>query len=251
MSQLASLLDDRFGINHFWYYKIYLNGHYSYVGSHQEWDEYCYDTLCVKHFAYLRHPECLHKGLYFMRATTDKAYKNVLDVAWKKFNINFNLNLANIVSDGIEAVGFATRFNDSQAEERLITHLPILQKLTNEFKIENPEFFHRMRDQLVYLPNELKKYYECPKILIVPFVNNEIMSLKEFNKILSLTSREKDALKLIARGYPSDFMAAKLGVRVETVENYLSSVKYKLSCDSIHDLIKKAHQIEKSNYFEL
>lgn len=250
MSQLATLLDNRFGISHFWFYKIYLNGYYSYIGSHQEWDEYCYDTLCVKHFACLRHPECLRKGIDFMRTTKDKEYLGVLETASEKFKVNFKLNLVDIASDGIEAVGFATHFNDEKIDNFLFKNIHILKKLTNEFKSEH-KIFNRMGEQVVYLPTELNKYYECPKTLIVPFENNDqVISLNEFNKILSLTPREKDTLKLVARGYPLDFMAAKLCVSVKTIENYLSSLKSKFSCDSTTNLIKKAYYVEKTNYFD-
>jgi DNA-binding CsgD family transcriptional regulator len=250
MSQLASFLDDRFGINHFWYYKIHVTGYYSYVGTHQEWDEYCYDTLCVKDFTCLRHPECLQKGVNFMRATKDKDYQKTLDLAWEKFGVNFNLNLVNLTPEGVEAFGFATRFNDIQAEERLLQQLPTLHKITKDFKTDHPEFFHHMTDRLVHLPTEVHKYFERPKTLIIPFESDEKVNLTEFKEILSLTAREKDVLKLIARGYPTDFMAAKLNVGIKTVENYLSVIKCKLSCESITDLIKKALYIEKTNYFD-
>lgn len=250
LTQLASFFYQRFGVNHFSYYKIHLNGYYSCLSFPPAWEEFTYDNLSVKNFTCLRHPECLQKGVSFMRATKDKDYQKLLETAWLKFNINFNLNIVNLVPEGVEGFAFGTCYNDSQAEERLLQQLPHVYKITKDFKDQNPELFLQMEDFKVHLPSQLENYYERPKTLVVPFEGNETLNIDEFKGILSLTSREKDVLKLISRGYPSDFMAAKLNVGVKTVENYISVIKCKLSCESITDLIRKALHIEKTNYFD-
>src|ERR1700759_3609106 len=84
----GSFLNERFGINHFVYYKIHLNGFYSCISTHQAWEEYSYATLCVKDFECLRHPECLQKGVNFMKTTKNKEFQKVLDTAWEKFTIH-------------------------------------------------------------------------------------------------------------------------------------------------------------------
>ncbi len=55
-----------------------------------------------------------------------------------------------------------------------------------------------------------------------------------------LTSREKDVLRLIARGYPYKQVARKLDISIKTVETHVSSVLRKLQLSSRHELARWA-----------
>lgn len=252
MSKLASHLDKHYQINHFWYYKIYLTGNYSCIGTNEAWNEFStQDKPLAKLFSCLRHPECLNRGVNLMRATKDKDYQKLLDIAWKKFKINFNINLVTTALDGIEAFGFATRYNDPDAEDRLLKHLPMLLKITKEFKKDNEGMSQFLNQNLVYLPDQLEqKFYERPKTLNIPLDKDETLPITGFKVILSLTTTEKNTLAMLARGYSPDFLAGKLKVSPETAAKYLLLLQNKLSCDSIDTLYFKARYFEKSNFFQ-
>lgn len=55
-----------------------------------------------------------------------------------------------------------------------------------------------------------------------------------------LTSREKDVLRLIARGYAYKQVARKLEISIKTVETHVSSVLRKLQLSSRHELARWA-----------
>lgn len=55
-----------------------------------------------------------------------------------------------------------------------------------------------------------------------------------------LTAREKDVLRLIARGYPYKQVARKLEISIKTVETHVSSVLRKLQLSSRHELARWA-----------
>ena len=55
-----------------------------------------------------------------------------------------------------------------------------------------------------------------------------------------LTSREKDVLRLIARGFAYKQVARKLNISVKTVETHVSSVLRKLQLSNRHELARWA-----------
>ncbi|MGH8912162.1 MAG: response regulator [Acidimicrobiia bacterium] len=55
-----------------------------------------------------------------------------------------------------------------------------------------------------------------------------------------LTAREKEVLRLIARGYPYKQVARRLSISVKTVETYVSSVLRKLQLSSRYELTRWA-----------
>ena len=62
--------------------------------------------------------------------------------------------------------------------------------------------------------------------------------------LLELTPRERDLLKYISRGYPASYIAKKLELSVRTTENYIATIKEKLSCPSKVELIEMAQSFE-------
>ncbi|HEX4527251.1 MAG TPA: response regulator transcription factor, partial [Gaiellaceae bacterium] len=58
----------------------------------------------------------------------------------------------------------------------------------------------------------------------------------------TLTSREREVLQLIARGYRYKEIAARLHLSVKTVEAHVSSVLRKLQLSSRHELTRWAHE---------
>ena len=58
----------------------------------------------------------------------------------------------------------------------------------------------------------------------------------------TLTTREREVLQLIARGYRYKEIAARLHLSVKTVEAHVSSVLRKLQLSSRHELTRWAHE---------
>lgn len=247
----AAPLFDHFGINHFWYYRIDSKGGYTYVGTHGEWGEYCYEHSLVRYFPCLRHPKVLRRGVQLMKAYQNEQYQEVLDVAWKKFQINFHLNLFEICTDSVEAFGFASHFQDSLADERLLNELPLLQYFTKVFRQNNAPLFSFLESQQVDLSAHMGPlFFESPEKIKLPFDRTQFLKRIGCRAIFALTKREKEILQLLAHGYPASYIQQQLHLGLRTVENYIANIKEKLHCSSKVELIQIAQNIELTGFFK-
>lgn len=244
MRKFVAPLNDHFGINHFWYYKITDSGLYTYVGSHTPWSEFCFDSDLTSLFSCLRHPKHVPNGISLMKASEEASYHFLLKTAWDKFQINFNINLVTHIPGAIEAFGFGTRFNDPQSDQRLLNELPLLRHFINAFRNENKKLFQLLDENKVNLITEFGPvWYERPKATVFPPKRNLLLKKLGLGDILLLTARERDILKFLAYGYPASFIGIKLKLSTRTVENYIASIKSKLMCDSKVELIEKANEV--------
>ncbi|MBA3284149.1 MAG: helix-turn-helix transcriptional regulator [Nitrosopumilus sp.] len=251
MIKSAFPLQDCFKINHFWYYKITHSGNYSYIGTNEAWNEFCFDTPLLKSFTCLRHLECLPKGISLMKAGAKEEYKELLDLAWEKFGVNFNINITNETNDGVEAFGFATNFNDPYADERLLNKLSYLREFIRFFKEHNAKALHFVNENKVHLPTVFgQQFYEPTNALSIPFEREKLLRHMGFGAFFTLTPREKDILKFIAYGYPASYVAQQLCLSKKTVENYLATIKCKLACTSKIQLIQLSQQISATGFFD-
>lgn len=251
MIRFAAPLQDFLGINHFWYYKITFSGNYSYLGTHSKWNAFCSEQVLAPYFSCLRHPDLVQEGISLMKASEDAEYQKVLKIAWEMFKINFNLNLVRKVLDGIEAFGFGSRYNDPQADERLLNELPLLHAFIKAFKSKNRKLFWLLEESQINLPDQFgAMFFECPKGFILPRDRFAFLRSLGMNEFFSLTPRELDVLKFIANGYPASFIAKNLRLSVKTVENYIAVIKSKLDCTSKVELIEKAKQIDSLGLFQ-
>lgn len=244
MQRFAAPLNDHFGINHFWYYKVTSSGHYSFLGTHAAWTEFCFDNIPIHYFRGIRHPDVVPSGLQLMKLGANDEFKNTLDTAWKKFGINFNINVVARIPEGIEGFGFATRYNEPSADERLLNELPLLTQFTKLFRDKNKKIFEVLADNQVDLATEFGSvFYEGSQESDITMEREKFLRKIGYGFIFSLSLREKEVLKLIVSGYPASFIAEQLQIKTRTVETYIETLKHKLSCYSKVELIKKAQEI--------
>jgi len=252
IQRFVAPLNDLLGINHFWYYKITSSGHYVYLGSHSSWNEYCFDKSMISNFSCLRHPSLIPSGINLMQACPVGKYKQVLDAAWDKFQINFNINLTKKIPEGIEAFGFASRFNDPYAEQRLLNELPLLHHFTKMFRTKFSKLFRMIDEHPIDLPSQFGSvFYENSREPVIPIKRDQFLRKIGLESILTLTPREIDVAKWIANGYPASYIAQQLQLNKRTVENYIVAIKDKLSCSSKVELIQKAQEIVAFNIPEM
>lgn len=236
--KFSKLLKDQFGINHFWYYKITYSGHYSYMGTHAAWSEFCYSNNMTLLFPCLAQPDELQPGIILMKASSSEAFKNVLDTAWSKFGINFNLNIQSRIPEGIEAYGFATQYNGLLAEQRLLKELPLLNYFTKVCRRKYGKLFELLDETQV----ELFKQSKPRSSRRDNFDRHEFFEKMGNPQLLSLTSREKDVIKYLAHGFPASYIAEQLFLSQRTIETHVTSIKQKLNCDSKVELIQLAKE---------
>jgi DNA-binding CsgD family transcriptional regulator len=251
MLKFAAPLNDHFGINHFWYYRITFSGHYCFLGTHTSWNEFCFDHSLVCQFPFLRHPQTLQAGISLMKSYEEPDYKKLLLLAWEKFQINFNINIHKNISDGIEAFGFASHFNDPKSDERLLNQLPLLIRYAQAFRQQNKKLFQLLDDQQVNLSALWgSKFYEGQKEIAIPLDRKLFLRKMGFEAFFSLTPRELDVLKLLSQGFPASYIAQELHLTKKTIENYTATIKCKLSCQSKVEMIKKTQDLAAIGFFD-
>ena len=157
--RFAAPLKQQLGINHFWYYQITDSGGYSYVGTHTAWSDYCFAESLLSRFPCLKHPSIINEGISLMKG----GYKEVLDIAWQKFQINFNINLVSKTKNGMEAFGFATSFQDAGAEERLLNELPLLRLFIQAVRKKHKKLFEVLEENQVDLTEALGHIFTKPR----------------------------------------------------------------------------------------
>ena len=249
MVRFVKPLKDYFGINHFWYYRVSRNGHYTYVGTHSEWNEFCFENHLVGQFPCLRHPDLIKSGIDLMKNTTDQDYQKVLNSAWDNFGVNFNLNLVSKTQEGIEAFGFASNTQNPKTDEILINELPLLTHFTRSFRLRHPKLFELVHDNQVNFSSYLgPKFHEGEKISHHSQGRDVFLKKMGFVPSFELSPREKDVLGLLASGYPSPYIAKQLSLARRTVENYVATIKSKLFCESKVELIQRAKEFASIGY---
>jgi DNA-binding CsgD family transcriptional regulator len=244
MRRFVAPLQDHFGINHLWYYRITKEGDYSFLGSHAAWSEFCFDTASTAHFPCLRHPNSFQNGISLMKSSADTIYQKTLQSAWEKFSINFHINLVQKLPEGMEAFGFASCFDDPKADERILNELPLLTHFIKSFRKTCAKLFHILDDNQVNLPQAFGPvFYESPKSISLGQDRKTLLKKIGLHGLFLLTMRELDVLHFLAFGYPASYIAKKLQLSVRTIENYISNIKSKLSCSTKSELIQKAQEI--------
>lgn len=243
MMRFTAPLHDHFGINHFWYYSITNSGDYCFWGTNTKWCEHCFDGALVANFPLLRHPDIASTGITLMKCSPDDAYKSTLQTAWDKFQINFNINIAQKTATGVEAFGFASRFCDTQADERLLNELPLLRHFIKAFKEKHKKLFELLNNNRVNLIDHFgSRFYERPQTTHIPHDPNAFLRKIGLGWIFCLTPRERDIIELLPSCFSSREIAKRLNLSTRTVENYLATIKSKLNCSSKSELIQKAQE---------
>lgn len=240
MLRFAAPLDEHFGINHFWYYSIKNTGEYCFLGTHTKWCEYCFDDKLLANFPVLRHPQIAANGITLMKCSADEGYKNMLQTAWQKFKINFNINLVQKLPNEVIAFGFASRFCDEQADERILNELGLLRHFIKAFREKNSKLFELVNDNRVNLAEHFgARFYEQPKTTTIPHNKDAFLRKIGLSWILCLTPRERDIVELLPNCICCKKIAKRLNLSTRTVENYIATIKSKLSCSSKAELIQK------------
>jgi DNA-binding CsgD family transcriptional regulator len=119
-----------------------------------------------------------------------------------------------------------------------------LQKIYEETRDQFEDFciflIDQMRDEIKLKNNEHKN------LLIL----NDLRQLQKIIKcsmkeeISKITKREQECLKFLKNNYPPKLIAKNMNISEKSVRNYLESVKLKLQCNSLLEVVEKAIQYD-------
>jgi DNA-binding CsgD family transcriptional regulator len=248
MMRFVKPLEEHFGINHFWYYRVTNTGLYSYVGTHAKWNEKCLgERDDMLKGPYLRHPDTLTSGVSLMKNSSGPTFNEIITTASEDFGINFNLHLLKKTNEGAEGFGFATHQNLHVNDEYLINELPLLTKFIKQFRQENSKIFYLIHDNPIDLNQIMgSAFYESNQPLTFPkkSKNREefIRKLGDYDEMMALTPQEKLIFMELANGFSAPYIANKLFLSTRTIENYIANIKLKLLVDTKMELIEMSKE---------
>jgi DNA-binding CsgD family transcriptional regulator len=241
MMTFVKPLEEHFGINHFWYYRVTNTGQYSYVGTHAKWNEGCLgEREDLLKGPYLHHPDTLVSGISLMKNIADPSFIEEITNASEKFGINFNFQLLKKTADGVEGYGFATHEKFQVNDGYLLNELPLLTSFIKQFRKSNSKILDIVFDNSIDLTSILgSAFYKNDQASTYP-INREdfLRKIGGYEGILDLTPQEMLVFNVLANGYSAPYVAKKLSLSTRTIENYIATIKEKLFVDSKIELIE-------------
>lgn len=245
MMRSVAPLSDYFGINNFYYVRVTTSGYYSALGTHVPWHEYfCENITNIGKSPFLRHPDLVRPGISLLKNTTDSRIKESLSIAWKKYGVNFTINIMKKIPEGIEAFGFGTNINHPDAEAHQLSNLLLLDEFIDHFCEKNKKLIRLAHENQVEITSILDVGDDNISDNYVISKNKRLLlEHLGFGAIFLLTSREIDVLKFMASGFPANYIAQQLHLSSRTVENHIANIKSKLDCNSKVNLIKMAKKL--------
>lgn len=251
LKKFCQPLQDSFGINYFWYYKITNDGRYICFGSHVAWMEYYYSEKLYLLNPYLRHPSNYSTGISLIRRVNDQEFQDTMDLSMKRFNVNLNLVFMEKTDRFIQGYGFASKLDSYATESMYLAEWPLLRLFILRFKEEFQSLIDHTTDDLIDLSSFIgKTSFFDKKINLNPKLKERQTFLKSMGvyEVSGITPREKDLLRLVLKGYSAFQIALELGLSKRTIEYYLNNIKNKLTCNSKKELIQIARDFSDLGY---
>lgn len=250
INKFCTPICDSFGVNQFWYHKVTNEGHYTCLGSNLPWMEYYFAEKLYLPNPFLRNPSNFHSGTSFIRRVKDYSYQKSVDIGVKNFFINQSLLFLEKTKDGVEGYGFATHLPASTFESLCINEMPLLKLFMKKFREEFNPVIGKMSEDLVDIASLIgPTFFENDSTIQTSSIDRKLF-LEQFRlaQILDLSTREKEVLFLISKGFFAVQIAEQLQLSKRTVEHYSENIKNKLNCFSKAELIQKAHEFLSLGY---
>jgi DNA-binding CsgD family transcriptional regulator len=239
-------LDDHFGINYFWYYKISNDGSFNCFGNHIEWMEHCYANKLYLANPYLRHPSFYSPGINLLRKANNPTFQDSIDLGKKLFNVDLSLVTIEKCSDGIEGFGFATCLEQDQAVSMYLAEMPKLMLFSHCFKKEFNRLIEATNRDPANLRTAMGKLFDTsPTTSPKPKEIDLFLKKLGVHSKIPLTSREKGICSFLLDGYSAAQIASELSLSKRTIEHAIENIKDKLHLTKKMELISKLNELSK------
>lgn len=251
LKRFCKPLEEHFFVNHFWWYAISHEGHYSCLGTNAEWTEYYFSEKFYLNNPYLRSPKNYKSGIVLLKSSLPDSFDLSQKMGIEKFNLNQSLVFLEETVKGIQGFGFRTRLTSIEFEILCLNERQLLQFFIKEFKEkfcrvlnymeENPIDLANLIGPAFYQENTPKKIYKLDK--------DQFLKKMKYPIPPKLTKREAEVLHFVLLGSSASQIAEQLNLSRRTVEHYVDHIKYKFNCFSKSELISKTHEIQALGYF--
>lgn len=244
---------NQYGLTHFWYSRVYLDGTFIDLGLDPQWFLYMLENNFFIFWNDLRiHPTSWPVDhCKFISTPNNFAYHlkpNDIDLITKKYQVHYSFNI--LINNGsyLENFGFSAPVDNYNSISVYMRYFGILRA-----------FGHYFTQKAEYIIKELEQkgkiQFPQPEN---NSVENDIFSYQEFNArglewsnanfkyyYLStpkgnsvISARQKDCLSLMAQGKSGKEIAQLLGIQVKTVDAHILRLKDKTGLSSRSALVE-------------
>lgn len=237
-------LFDYFGMNHFYYVRTSSSGHCTMLGTHHELMEHLLTNNSLLQSCPLLRKHNPFKGVTIPKLYVDSVYKEFIETAWNRFQVNFTINIQRKSGDCIVDYGFGVSHKHPLTEQHLFNELPLLNSFLDHFHEVNKTHIQLAWENRVNLGSMMgSKFYENPVDYSMFGKKEHLLKQLGLEAALLLSKREQEIINYIVHGYPASFIADQMKLSSRTIENYIGTIKEKLNCSTKVELIQKAQKI--------
>lgn len=238
-----------FEVNQFYHYQLSRSGHFVNLGLNFDWEQWLLSNDLFYNLPMFKNQENFKEGIVFLTSFDDEKNSILWETAYKKFNVNFTIELVNKTREGSEGFGFGLKSSDPLRKMAFLKELPLLKlfikQYREEFKSDIPNFYNYAVD----ISRQIKPSIFPIKASEYDANRNQFLKKMRIEIPSLLTEREVDVASYLIKGYSASEIGEKLFIARRTVEHHLERMKDKFDCPNKSVLIRKIQELETIGYF--
>lgn len=249
ISRVTKPLADSFNLKCIDYIKTYDNGRFIYLTDRPDTAEYSASMQMYRIDPCFKKSTFYQPGFFWLVSRGSDEFKNCFSKVTAKFDIHDPLLLIENGFNYVEMFCFS-----GGTEEAIRTmhseHSQLLRIFTKYYREELGPVLNKMEEEsysLIDLQGEgfyaNDKNSTVDRKKVEEFLN-AMGKHEEVRKASSLSSRERDCLRLLIHGNSAKDSAAELKLSPRTIEFYLDNAKNKLNCSSKRELFSIASELK-------
>ena len=234
----------KLGVPYFTYFKLFKNGTYLEINARTDFDKFCLKELTDSkvYFNELMSILQLNKFTYHIMSHDMKLYKRNSQVDKRVVFLN-DLNKLNVLSlfkskgEFIECYAFAMPRNGTNSFEFYFNNLPLLEHFIEYFNENAQAIIQTSEIKKLALFQHQYNFSTFSQATLHSLGVNLFLQETKLNKLVKLSSREVECLKLLALGNKIKQIASSLELSPRTVEFYLRNARKKTGFFSTSELL--------------
>jgi len=231
------------GIDFFSYTRFYFDGTTISLLTHTKWYE---------HFLQREIPGCVN--VFNMKTGCnlwEEAFPEEANAeARNLFDIDNGINFTYRNEKYVEIISYASNAGSKKNIGYFISILDLLEKFIPYFREHADTLVKESAKHKITIPKIMRGYNEVhSKLMLNPETRKLFLEqiCYDNNKVMQLSRREYQCLKLIAQGKTFKESAKTLNISHRTVESHVDHIKTKLNCDSKSELVNIYWKISGNN----
>ena len=205
-----------FDLDSFVFQKIYADGSEIRLTNQPQWAQHFYVNKLYQSSIFEANAEDFKQQFTVWAHIPE--HSPVLNEA-RKFGIDYGVTLANAATDGMEFYFLGTTSGKAGIMKKYLANLDLLEKFTLYFKQTASSLIDQAYRERLLINKEIVLEHKQNPIDKDDF----LLQLMQ----ITMTSRELDCAKLLARGFTAKMIALQLNLSYRTVEEYINRLKEK------------------------